>query len=147
MTRQLDCTKEVGRSAASATPGPSGGASPPGAAPSSAVAAPRLAAPRDRSATAKADEAQLLLGRGEADKAEALAMGTLNACEDRCSAAVKARLWCLVGIAWSRRNEVDRAREAFTSAIEVDPGVKPDTAVAGDQAMATFYEARARRGQ
>lgn len=100
-------------------------------------------APRDRAASAKAEEARSLLGRGDDPRAESLALGTLDACGDKCSGPVKARLWLLVGVARCRRDDQPGARDAFKEALAADPSASLDETVANDRAKAEFFAARA----
>jgi hypothetical protein len=70
---------------------------------------------RDASASQKLDEAfnnhYLMM---DLDKAEDLLVGTVSACEDKCSPETKAKVWMYVGIVrGSARGEPAGARAAF----------------------------------
>lgn len=128
------------------------------AAPATSVAAPAVSVPpaasaasgpppnatRDKAALAKLEQTRLLLSQGQQEKAEALAMGTVQACAEKCSRSVKAKLWILAGIARVRRDDRDGAQAAFSRAFAEDATVKLDDTVADDTARAVFFEARAR---
>lgn len=107
------------------------------------------AAPRDSAATQKIDEAiNTHYLATEFDKAEALLKGTIEACEDRCSPAVKARAWMYVGIVrGSGKQDLAGAQESFQQALALDPKVKLDDALATPQVQQAFAKASATLGQ
>jgi hypothetical protein len=101
------------------------------------------AAPRDNAANQKIEEAinKFYLAT-EFDKAETLLKGVLEACEDRCSPAVKARAWMYVGVVrGSGRQDMAGAGEAFQQAITLDPQVKLDDALATPAVRQAFATA------
>jgi hypothetical protein len=107
------------------------------------VAGSAGAAPRDAAATQKIEEAinKYYLAT-EFDKAEALLKGVLEACEDRCSGAVKGRAWMYVGIVrGSGRQDLGGAQEAFQQAIAYDPNVKLDDALSTPAVKQAFAAA------
>ncbi|MBN2192298.1 MAG: hypothetical protein JW751_05735 [Polyangiaceae bacterium] len=107
---------------------------------------PRVRAPRDRSALEKTDSAidELYL-KGKEAEAEAQLKGIYLACEDRCSGPVKARAWMYVGVIWGNaRPDPARAREAFRYALQLDPSVALDEALAAPPTRRVFEEEQAR---
>ena len=98
---------------------------------------------RDKAGNAKIDEAinQHYLVT-DFDKAEGVLLGTINACGDKCSPATIARAWMYVGIVrGSGKGDQAGAKEAFSSALAVDPNVKLDEALATPDTKASFESA------
>jgi hypothetical protein len=98
---------------------------------------------RDAAAVRKIDEAvnQHYLAT-DFNKAEGILTGTVKACEDKCSPQTLARAWMYVGIVrGSGRNDVAGAKEAFQTALSLDPEVKLDSALATPETQAAFAEA------
>jgi hypothetical protein len=107
------------------------------------------AAPRDKAAEEKINEAinKHYLAT-EFDKAEGILKGTLDACDDRCSPNVKARVWMYIGIIrGSGRQNVSAAQEAFQQALALDPKVTLDDALATPETRNAFTSAAAALGQ
>lgn len=76
------------------------------------------------------------------DKAEGVLLGTIKACEDKCSPQTLARAWMYVGIVrGSGRSDQDGAAAAFQSALALDPNVKLDAGLATEETQATFQSA------
>jgi hypothetical protein len=95
---------------------------------------------RDKAASEKIDEAinQHYLVT-DFDKAEGVLLGTVQACEDKCRPATVAKAWMYVGIVrGSGRGDQAGAKEAFSSALSIDPNVKLDEALATPDTKATF---------
>jgi hypothetical protein len=95
---------------------------------------------RDAAATRKIDEAiNTHYLATDFDKAEAVLTGTIKACEDKCSPQTLAKAWMYVGIVrGSGRNDQGGAKEAFKSALGLDPSVKLDAGLATPETQATF---------
>ncbi len=95
---------------------------------------------RDAAATRKIDEAiNTHYLATEFDKAESVLTGTIKACEDKCSPATLAKAWMYVGIVrGSGRNDQAGAKEAFKSAMALDPNVKLDSGLATPETQASF---------
>lgn len=95
---------------------------------------------RDAAATRKIDEAiNTHYLATDFDKAEAVLTGTIKACEDKCSPPTLARAWMYVGIVrGSGRNDQVGAKEAFRTALSLDPSVKLDAGLATPETQATF---------
>ncbi|HET9956996.1 MAG TPA: hypothetical protein VFQ61_21015, partial [Polyangiaceae bacterium] len=73
------------------------------------------------------------------DKAEAVLTGTIKACDDKCSPQTLAKAWMYVGIVrGSGRNDQGGAKEAFQTALGLDPGVKLDAGLATPETQTTF---------
>ncbi|HLV68823.1 MAG TPA: hypothetical protein VKY73_23565, partial [Polyangiaceae bacterium] len=72
---------------------------------------------RDTSANKKIDEAvNMHYLATDFDKAEGVLLGTVKACEDKCSPQTLARAWMYVGIVrGSGRSDIPGAKEAFQS--------------------------------
>jgi hypothetical protein len=102
--------------------------------------------PRDKAANKKIDEAineQYLATNF--DKAEGILIGTINACDDKCSAPVLARAWMYLGIVrGSGKNDVPGAQEAFAQAVALDPAVKLDAELATSKTARAFEAAGGR---
>lgn len=98
------------------------------------------AAPRDAAAKKKIDEAiNTHYLTTDFDKAESVLLGTLSACEDRCSGPVRAQAWMYVGIVrGSGKGDQAGAAEAFQAALAEDPNVTLDEALATPETMTTF---------
>lgn len=111
--------------------------------------APVLGAPRDNAANGKIDEAiNSYYLATEFDRAEDVLVGTLEACEDRCSPQVKARAWMYVGIVrGSGKQNIQGAQEAFQQALALDPNVHLDEALATPAVKDAFAAAAAVLGQ
>src|SRR3954469_18453664 len=79
------------------------------------------AAPRDKAAQKKIEEAIYTnFLNTDFDGAEGLLLGTIRACEDKCSPSLVAKAWMYVGvIRGSGRNDLPGAQEAFTTAISI----------------------------
>lgn len=95
---------------------------------------------RDASALKKIDEAinQHYLVTNF-DRAEGILTGTVKACEDKCSPGTLARAWMYVGIIrGSGRNDLAGAREAFQTALSLEPRVALDAALATPETKAAF---------
>src|SRR5688572_3085411 len=77
------------------------------------------AAPRDKAALKKIDEALTTHYLNmDFDAAEGVLIGTIRACEDKCSGAVVAKAWMYVGIVkGAGRNDLAAALDAFKKAI------------------------------
>ncbi|HMJ09947.1 MAG TPA: hypothetical protein VK524_01010 [Polyangiaceae bacterium] len=102
--------------------------------------------PRDRAANKKIDEAinQQYLATNF-DKAEGILIGTINACDDKCSAPVLARAWMYLGIVrGSGKNDIPGAQEAFAQAVALDPAVKLDAELATSKTARAFEAAGGR---
>jgi hypothetical protein len=98
---------------------------------------------RDAAAQKKMDEAinQHYLAT-EFDKAEQMLVGTVRACEDKCSPQVVGKLWMYVGIVrGSGKQDLPGAQDAFAQAIAADPKVELDMALATDEARAAYEAA------
>jgi hypothetical protein len=102
------------------------------------------AAPRDKAALKKIDEALTTHYLNmDFDAAEGVLVGTVRACEDKCSGAVIAKAWMYVGIVkGAGRNDLGAALDAFKKAIAADPGVQLDEQVATEQVKAVFAKAK-----
>ncbi len=102
--------------------------------------------PRDKAANKKIDEAineQYLATNF--DKAEGILIGTINACDDKCSAPVLARAWMYLGIVrGSGKNDIPGAQEAFAQAVALDPAVKLDGELATSKTARAFEAAGGR---
>jgi hypothetical protein len=95
---------------------------------------------RDANANQKIDEAinthYLMM---ELDKAEAMLTSVVDACEDQCSAATKAKAWMYVGLVrGSGKNDLGGAKEAFATAKSIDPNVRLDEGLATPETKAAF---------
>jgi hypothetical protein len=95
---------------------------------------------RDASANQKIDEAinthYLMM---ELDKAEAMLKDIVEACEDQCSPATKAKAWMYVGLVrGSGKNDLGGASDAFGTAKGIDPNVKLDEGLATPETKAAF---------
>jgi hypothetical protein len=98
-------------------------------------------APRDAAAQRKLDEAVRYYAADKFREAEALLLGTIKACEDRCSPALKARLLMYVGIVRAdARDDSQAARQAFVQALVLDPCVELDEVLAKGKSVALFEE-------
>lgn len=109
-----------------------------------AVGYPAVAAPRDRAAQGKIAEAMRVhFAQGEFARAEALLLGTHQACEDRCSPGVLATIWLYVG---SVRGAGDGApatvREAFDKALALDATNGPDPQYTNGPTLEVYRQAR-----
>ncbi len=106
------------------------------------VTIPAVAAPRDKAATKKIDEAINQHYFATAfDKAEAILLGTIKACEDKCSPEVLGRAWMYVGIVrGSGKADMQGAKEAFLNAVALDPKIKLDDAIANDPTKVAWGE-------
>jgi hypothetical protein len=95
---------------------------------------------RDAAASRKIDEAiNTHYLATEFDKAEAVLTGTIKACEDKCSPQTLAKAWMYVGIVrGSGRNDQTGAKEAFQSALALDPNIKLDAGLATPETQASF---------
>lgn len=102
------------------------------------------AAPRDKAALKKIDEALTTHYLNmDFDAAEGVLVGTIRACEDKCSASVVAKAWMYVGIVkGAGRNDLGAALDAFKKAIAADPNVVLDEQVATDQVKQVFAKAK-----
>jgi hypothetical protein len=102
------------------------------------------AAPRDKAAQKKIEEAIYThFLNTDFDAAEGLLLGTIRACEDKCSPGVVAKAWMYVGIIrGSGRNDIAGAQEAFTTAMSADPNVALDTEIATDPVKAAFAKVK-----
>jgi hypothetical protein len=103
-----------------------------------------LAAPRDKAAQKKIEEAIYTnFLNTDFDGAEGLLLGTIRACEDKCSPSLVAKAWMYVGvIRGSGRNDLPGAQEAFTTAISIDPNVALDNEIATEPVKATFAKVK-----
>jgi hypothetical protein len=99
--------------------------------------------PRDAAASRKIDEAvnqQYLATNFE--KAEGVLLGTIKACEDKCSPATLAKAWMYVGIVrGSGKGDLKGAQEAFAQAIAINPEVALDAALATPETQKAFQDA------
>ncbi len=112
------------------------------------VSTAALSAPRDKAAGEKIDEAinQYYLAT-QFDKAEAILTGTIKACGDKCSPAVIAKAWMYVGVVrGSGKSDQAGAKEAFQKAVDIDPNVKLDGALATPETKKTFESVSAGGG-
>ncbi|MBN2195135.1 MAG: hypothetical protein JW751_20120 [Polyangiaceae bacterium] len=102
------------------------------------------AAPRDAAAKKKIDEAlNVHYLTTDFDRAESVLLGTLSACEDRCSGPIRAKAWMYIGIVrGSGKNDQAGALEAFQAAIAEDGNVQLDEALATPETIATFRKAK-----
>jgi hypothetical protein len=76
------------------------------------------------------------------DKAEALLIGTIDACKDKCSPQVVAKAWMYVGIVrGSGKANVAGAKQAFERAVALDRSVKLDLELATPDAQKAFQDA------
>jgi hypothetical protein len=98
---------------------------------------------RDAAANRKIDEAvNTHYLATDFDKAEGVLLGTVKACEDKCSPQTLARAWMYIGIVrGSGKSNLGGAKEAFQSATALDPSVKLDVALATAETQAAFNEA------
>lgn len=103
-----------------------------------------LAAPRDKAAQKKIEEAIYTnFLNTDFDGAEGLLLGTIRACEDKCSPGLVAKAWMYVGvIRGSGRNDLPGAQEAFTTAVGIDPNVALDNEIATEPVKATFAKVK-----
>jgi hypothetical protein len=108
------------------------------------AASTALAAPRDKAAQKKIEEAIYThFLNTDFDAAEGLLLGTIRACEDKCSPAVVGKAWMYVGvIRGSGRNDISGAQEAFSTAIAADPNVALDNEIATDPVKAAFAKVK-----
>lgn len=102
------------------------------------------AAPRDKAALKKIDEALTVHYLNmDFDAAEGVLVGTIRACEDKCSGAVIAKAWMYIGIVkGAGRNDLVAAKDAFTKAVAADPNVQLDEQVAPDPVKAVFAKVK-----
>jgi hypothetical protein len=93
---------------------------------------------RDAAANRKVDEAiNMHYLATDFDKAEGVLMGTVKACEDKCSPQTLARAWMYIGIVrGSGKSNIGGAKEAFQSAVALDASVKLDVALATAETQA-----------
>ena len=105
--------------------------------------APAFGAPRDKAALKKIEEAIYThFLNTEFDKAEGVLLGTIQACEDKCSPEVKAKAWMYVGLVrGSGRNDMQGAGQAFGEAFKLDANVKLDEQIATPEVKAAFAQA------
>jgi hypothetical protein len=98
---------------------------------------------RDDSAEKKIREAiDLRYLPTEFDEAEAMLVGIVAACGDKCSPQTLAKAWMYVGIVrGSGKNNLAGAKEAFGRALALEPGVQLDTALATAATQNAFQEA------
>jgi hypothetical protein len=103
-----------------------------------------LGAPRDKAAQKKIEEAIYTnFLNTDFDGAEGLLLGTIRACEDKCSPELVAKAWMYVGVVrGSGRNDQPGAQEAFTTAMSIDPNVALDNEIATDPVKATFAKVK-----
>jgi hypothetical protein len=103
-----------------------------------------FAAPRDKAAQKKIEEAIYTdFLNTDFDGAEGLLLGTIRACEDKCSPSLVAKAWMYVGvIRGSGRNDLAGATEAFTTALGIDPNVALDNEIATDPVKAAFAKVK-----
>lgn len=106
------------------------------------------AAPRDKAASKKIEEAIYTnFLNTDFDAAEGLLLGTIRACEDKCSPALLAKAWMYVGVVrGSGRNDMAGAKEAFTTALSTDPGIALDAEIANDQVKALWEKLKGGKG-
>ena len=84
---------------------------------------------------------------GRYEQAEAVLLGTDQACADRCSAPVKARIWLYIGCVRGTGNaDQDGARAAFEQALKLDSSQTPYPAYTDEETMATYRAVRAGMG-
>jgi hypothetical protein len=108
--------------------------------------------PRDRSANQQITEivSGLYAQQRYAEAEEAL-LGVIRACAAECSPAMLARAWMYAGIAeGTGMGDQRAARESFDNALERDPSIALDGALANPETRSTFETARheiQRRGQ
>jgi hypothetical protein len=75
-------------------------------------------------------------------KAEDILLGTIQACQDKCSPQTLCKAWMYVGIVrGSGKNDQKGAQEAFVQAVTFDPSCKLDTALATPETQATYAKA------
>ncbi len=108
----------------------------------SLVASVALAAPRDNAASKKIDEAiNTHYLATDFKKAEDVLLGTIKACEDKCSPEVLGRAWMYVGLVRSGKGDMKGAQDAFATAVATDPNVKLDADLASAEAKSAFEAA------
>ena len=94
---------------------------------------------KDRITTIMATE----FGKQRFDAAEGALLEVIDGCEQRCSAATRARAWMYVGIVQgSGKKDIKTARESFESALTLDRGVSLDVALASPETVGAFEAAR-----
>ncbi len=108
-----------------------------------------FAAPRDKAAQKKIEEAIYTnFLNTDFDAAEGLLLGTIRACEDKCSPALVAKAWMYVGVVrGSGRNDMAGATEAFGTALQTDPNVALDNEIATDPVKAVFAKVKGGAGK
>ncbi len=108
------------------------------------LATAAAAAPRDAAAQKKIKEAvhkHYLVT--DFDQAEAVLLGTIAACGNKCSPPVLAKAWMYVGVVrGSGRNDPRGAKKAFESALGFDPTIALDEALATKKTKKMFADAQ-----
>jgi hypothetical protein len=101
-----------------------------------------IGAPRDNAATKKIDEAiNTHYLATDFKKAEEILLGTIKACEDKCSPEVLGKAWMYVGLVRGGKGDQKGAQEAFATAVSTDPNVKLDADLASPETKASFEAA------
>jgi hypothetical protein len=102
-----------------------------------------LAAPRDASLQKKIDEALTTHYLStHFDRAEQTITDEIQACRNRCSPRVVAKAWMYVGIIrGSGKEDQAGAKEAFVTAVRLDPNVALDDALASPPTKKSFAAA------
>jgi len=97
---------------------------------------------RDKAANKKIDEAiNTHYFATDFDKAEGVLLGTVEACGDKCSPQTLGRAWMYIGVVrGSGKKDMAGAKEAFSTAISLDPNVKLDNDLASAETKAAFAE-------
>ena len=103
-----------------------------------------LAAPRDKAADKKIQEAMYTnFLNTDFDGAEGLLLGTIRACEDKCSPGVVAKAWMYIGVVRGvGRSDMSGAQEAFTTAVSTDSSIALDNDVANDPVKALWAKVK-----
>jgi hypothetical protein len=98
---------------------------------------------RDKSANKKVDEAiNTHYFATEFQKAEDILLGTIQACGEKCSPQTLARAWMYVGVVrGSGKQDMAGAKEAFNTALALDPKVKLDQDISSPETKQAFANA------
>ena len=108
------------------------------------VAGPAVGAPRDAAAKRKIEAAiHKHYLETDFDRAETVLLGTIAACAKKCSKPVLAKAWLYVGIVrGSGRNDPRGAKKAFVKALELNPRIALDAALATVKTKKMFKQAQ-----
>lgn len=98
---------------------------------------------RDKAANKKIDEAiNTHYFATEFQKAEDILLGTIQACGEKCSPQTLARAWMYVGVVrGSGKQDMAGAKEAFNTALALDPNVKLDQDISSPETKEAFANA------